>query len=137
MPLVCPAREDATMRPGHRPLLARMRSLVAASHVLLVVACTSSPSPRATATPLPATTPTTVAVATSAPIPTPAPAQPTPVVSPTPAGPSTDTTLAGQTRYIAKTDGIGIKVRAACDDRTGSGGWPEGDRVVVEYARSD
>ena len=49
----------------------------------------------------------------------------------------TDTRLAGQTRYIANTDGLGIEVRTVCDDQAGSGGWPEGAQVTVVYARAD
>ena len=43
----------------------------------------------------------------------------------------------GQTRYIANTEGQGVKLREACDDQAGSVGWPEGTAVTVVYARAD
>ncbi len=55
------------------------------------------------------------------------PARPAPVAVPT-----------GQARYVAGTDGTGVRVRSDCkDDAAGTGGLGEGTRVTVEAGRQD
>jgi hypothetical protein len=98
-------------------------------------------------TPPPGTRPTATAVAQAAPTGVPTTL---PTVAPTasalatatsqataPPTPAPDTRLAGQVRYIANTEGQGVKLRTACDDQAGSVGWPEGTSVTVVYARAD
>jgi hypothetical protein len=84
---------------------------------------TSTAVSQATATRSALATPTVVAIAAG--------------VSTKPTEPQPDTTLAGQTRYIADTEGIGVKMRSSCDDQSGTTGWPEGTAVTIVYARSD
>lgn len=62
---------------------------------------------------------------------------PLPIRTPTPARPTIDTSQAGQVRYIANTGGDGVRGRSACDDQSGSPGWPEGTAVTIVYARAD
>ena len=122
-----------------------LHGLAAAS--LVLTACTAAPPTPATVTSAPdqpgapvalaTVAPTVVPTATSTAAPTPPP-NPTAPSPPTPTpGPAVDTRLAGQTRYVANTEGLGVKVRSACDDQTGMGGWPDGVPVTIEYARAD
>ena len=71
---------------------------------------------------------------TVAPTRPPVPATASPV--PPPAG-ATETGPVGRVRYIANTEGMGVKVRTTCDDQTGAPGWPDGARVTVIDARAD
>src|SRR5215212_7260760 len=87
-----------------------------ASVLLILAACTGPPRTAVTATAAPRTA-APVAVATTAPASAPAPTEPSPPRTPTPPDTAIDRRLAGQTRYIANTDGIGVKARTTCDDR--------------------
>ena len=76
-------------------------------------------------------------------LPSPAPTAPPPptataIPSPTPRSVTRDGALSGQTRYIANTEGLGIRVRTSCaDNAPGGGAWPESAQVTVDYAQSD
>ena len=119
------------------------RTFIAGAMAVLAAACVETPSATLPPTTVPKSEPEPLPVAAVESTQAPAPietATPIPVApSPPPAlpGPAADTRLAGQTRYIANTEGIGVKIRSACDDQTGTGGWPEGARVTVEFARAD
>src|SRR5690242_1212715 len=101
--------------------------------LLLLLACTTAPR---AASPSPSPLVPTAA-ALSVPSVAPTTTTPAPPASPTSAGPAIDTRLAGQTRYIANTEGIGVKARTTCDEQIGSTGWPEGAQVTVVYGRAD
>jgi len=118
--------------------------LCALSSVILT-ACTDQlrtadpPTPTLISTPnLPVTVPPTETASPPTAVVQAAPADlQAPPAVPTQTAPTSDTTLAGQVRYIANTDGIGVRLRTVCDDQTGSPGWPEGSGVTIDYARSD
>jgi hypothetical protein len=59
-----------------------------------------------------------------------------PVSSLTPR-PNRDLSQTGQVRYIAQTDGIGVRLRTRCDDQSGTPGWPEGTRVTIEFTQAE
>lgn len=57
--------------------------------------------------------------------------------TPTPLIPTPMTAFAGTVRYVANTDGMGVRIRPICEDQARAGVWPEGTRVVIEFARGD
>jgi hypothetical protein len=57
--------------------------------------------------------------------------------TPTPPVPTPITTFAGMVRYVTNTDGMGVRIRPVCEDQARAGLWPEGTRIVIEYARGD
>ncbi len=78
---------------------------------------------------------------TSAPPSMAVPAVPTPAaVAPVPAATSDplDRSAAGQTRFVANTEGQGTRVRAECSAESQQvGAWPDGTSLTIEYTKAD